>query len=541
MSDPVILPCGESALLIELPDLPAVWSLDRVVAQARSTCMPPWAAVRDAVPGARTLLVVVEPGADRPALVAALSELARRVVVEGADGGDAAGAEDDAEPVCIPVRYDGPDLAAVAEATGLTEQEVVAAHTGTPWRVGFGGFAPGFAYLVDGDPRLQVPRRAEPRTRVPAGAVGLAGAYSGIYPRESPGGWQLLGTTDVVLWDPQRDPPALLRPGGRVRFQAELDAREPEPARSRLALPSSLAPSSLDSSVQREPRAWALEVLQTGPLTLVEDLGRPGWGAVGVSPSGAADRAAYRLGARLVGNPDGLAALEITLGGLSVRAHGTLTICLTGAPAPATIDDRPVGHAALLTLAGGQILRLGTPPTGLRSYLTVRGGIDVEPILGSRSTDLLSGLGPPPLRPGDHLPVGVPPVDFPRLAQVPVPRPSADLVELAAHPGPRRDWLADPNALTAATWQVSDRSDRVGLRLDGPLLQRDVAHRHTELPSEGLVRGGIQLPPNGQPVVFLADHPVTGGYPVVAVLTTAAADLAAQCRPGQRLRLRWSA
>lgn len=116
--------------------------------------------------------------------------------------------------------YDGPDLAAVAELTGLTEEEVVAAHTGSSWQVAFGGFAPGFAYLAGGDPRLQVPRRDQPRTTVPAGSVGLAGEFSGVYPRASPGGWQLIGRTDLVLWDLDRDPPALLAAGLRVRFEA---------------------------------------------------------------------------------------------------------------------------------------------------------------------------------------------------------------------------------------------------------------------------------------------------------------------------------
>ena len=175
------------------------------------------------------------------------------------------------------VRYDGPDLDEVARLTGLTHAEVVAAHTGTPWRVAFGGFAPGFAYLVGGDPRLHVPRRDRPRPSVPAGSVGLAGEFSGVYPRSSPGGWQLLGTTDAVLWDADRDPPALLAPGhhGALRRRGGHD----------------VSPT--------------LEVLATGPLVLVEDDGRPGLAAVGVGRSGAADRGSYRLGARLVGHAPG--------------------------------------------------------------------------------------------------------------------------------------------------------------------------------------------------------------------------------------------
>lgn len=197
------LPCGDVGLLVEVDDLDAVLALDRAVRGAR------WPEVVDVVPAARTVLLHVAPGTD----LTALERVVRAVNLTGVDRADGPVVE-------VDVVYDGPDLDEVAELTGMTVAQVVTAHTGRPWRVAFGGFAPGFAYLVDGDPRLEVPRRAEPRTRVPAGAVGLAGAFSGIYPRVSPGGWQLLGRTAVVLWDVDRDPPALLRPGASVRFRA---------------------------------------------------------------------------------------------------------------------------------------------------------------------------------------------------------------------------------------------------------------------------------------------------------------------------------
>ncbi|TDD70364.1 allophanate hydrolase subunit 1 [Actinomadura darangshiensis] len=195
-----ILPSGDAALLVELPDLPEMLGL-----YAALTASPP-PGVADIVPAARTLTLLLDPSAD-PAAIAA--------TVRGTRPGEADGAAGTAE---IPVVYDGADLGEVARLTGLTPAGVVAAHTGTPWRVAFTGFAPGFGYLEGGDPRLDVPRRATPRVRVPAGAVGLAGRFSGAYPVESPGGWQLIGRTEAVLWDLDRDPPALLRPGVRVRF-----------------------------------------------------------------------------------------------------------------------------------------------------------------------------------------------------------------------------------------------------------------------------------------------------------------------------------
>lgn len=211
-----LLPCGERGVLVELGDLDAVLALDARVGELVEGGQAPWGDLVDRVPAAETLLLTVGHPATLPPLLAALEPLLTdSALAEGRR--DAAGPLE-SRTVTLGVHYDGPDLAEVADLTGLSTTEVVAAHTGTPWRVGFVGFAPGFAYLVDGDKRLTVPRRAEPRTVVPSGAVGLAGQFSGVYPRPSPGGWQLIGHTDEQLWDTDRTPPALLQPGWYVRF-----------------------------------------------------------------------------------------------------------------------------------------------------------------------------------------------------------------------------------------------------------------------------------------------------------------------------------
>ncbi|MFW6775546.1 5-oxoprolinase subunit B family protein [Nocardioides sp. CPCC 205120] len=211
-----LLPYGDRGVLVEVADTPAVVRLvDALAAAGVSAADGP---VGEVVPAARTVLLVARPGVPLAEVRGAAARTADALADGPADGPGEPGPGPDAGTVEIPVVYDGPDLDEVAALTGLTPQEVVAAHTGRPWRVAFGGFAPGFAYLVGGDPRLGVPRRSEPRTSVPAGAVGLAGEFSGVYPRSSPGGWQLLGRTDLVLWDLDRDPPALLRPGAAVRF-----------------------------------------------------------------------------------------------------------------------------------------------------------------------------------------------------------------------------------------------------------------------------------------------------------------------------------
>jgi biotin-dependent carboxylase-like uncharacterized protein len=281
----------------------------------------------------------------------------------------------------------------------------------------------------------------------------------------------------------------------------------------------------------------ALVVVRTGPLALIQDGGRPGLSTMGVGPSGACDRFAYELGARLLGQDAGAAAVECLQGGMVVRASGTVTLVTTGAPADIAVDGRLVGHAAPFTARDGQLVAIGRPHAGLRTYLSVRGGVDVAPVLGSRSYDTLSAIGPPPLATGDVLPVGPAQGDV-TVDVAPVGAPSSGIVDLPAVPGPRWDWLDDAAALTAPCWRVGTASDRVGLRLGGPEVPRGT---RVEVPSEGLVRGAVQVPADGHPVVFLADHPVTGGYPVVAVLTARGADLAAQVVPGQEVRLRVAA
>jgi biotin-dependent carboxylase-like uncharacterized protein len=269
-----------------------------------------------------------------------------------------------------------------------------------------------------------------------------------------------------------------------------------------------------------------IEVVAPGPLTTVQDLGRPGYAALGVPRSGGFDRGALRLANRLVGNPDGAAVLETTLGGLAVRFVAAATVAFTGAPCPGAPD-----WGTPLSLPAGTVVRLGAPAAALRSYLAVRGGFAVAPVLGSCSTDTLSGLGPPLVRAGDRLEVGPPEGAVSGYASI------ADLAPavLPVRFGPRADWFtaAARRALVETQWTVRSDSDRVGVRLDGPRLERD---RDGELPSEAVLPGALQVPPDGRPILFGPDAPVTGGYPVIAVVT--ALDRAAQLRPGDRLGFR---
>ncbi|QLY31042.1 biotin-dependent carboxyltransferase family protein [Nocardia huaxiensis] len=279
-----------------------------------------------------------------------------------------------------------------------------------------------------------------------------------------------------------------------------------------------------------------IRVEQVGPLATIQDLGRPGWFTSGVGVSGAADRSSLRLANRLVGNSEDAAAIEVLLGGLELLAESHLTLAVTGASAPATVDGRPVGAASVLELEEGQRLRLGYAMSGLRAYVAVRGGIDIAPVLGSRSRDTLSGIGPPPLCSGDVLPIGPPPRAYSPIDVAPVAPPLDGLLTARVVLGPRDDWFTDAAMLFDGDWTVSQDTDRIGARLDrrnGPPLRRSI---QGELPTEGMALGSIQVPPSGQPVVFLADHPITGGYPVIGVVVDADVDAVAQARPGQTVR-----
>jgi biotin-dependent carboxylase-like uncharacterized protein len=280
-----------------------------------------------------------------------------------------------------------------------------------------------------------------------------------------------------------------------------------------------------------------LDVVKPGLLTTIQDAGRPGLAHLGISPSGYLDAPAARLANRLVGNAPDAAVLETTGIGPALRARGKVVAAVTGAVAPVSIDGRFADQHTSILLRDGQTLQIGPATAGLRCYVAVRGGIAVPPVLGSRSKDLLSGLGPAVLLPGQELPVG---------EAVAGPVPAADgltFADIAAepvvgiYPGPSADWFA-PEALQllgSHPWTVEPASSRVGLRLTGPTLART---RPGELAPEGMVTGSIQVPPTGLPVLLLADHPTTGGYPVIAVAREGDLHHAAQAAPGTTLRFR---
>ncbi|MFF2011831.1 biotin-dependent carboxyltransferase family protein [Streptomyces sp. NPDC058195] len=278
----------------------------------------------------------------------------------------------------------------------------------------------------------------------------------------------------------------------------------------------------------------AVQVVRAGALTTVQDSGRTGWAHLGVPRSGALDVPAARLANRLAGNGPDAALLETTVTGCAVRPDRPVLVVVGGAPCRVTVDGRPVAWGAPVRVPAGAVLDAGPAVRGLRGYLAFGGGLVPEPVLGSRSADLLSGLGPAPLRTGDVLPLGEAPASPPAADAVPWPGVPAELV-LPLRLGPRHAWFTAGalRTLTTATYRISPDSNRIGLRTEGPAL---TCARTGELPSEGMVLGAVQVPPDGHPVVFLNDHPTTGGYPVIGVVAEPALAAAAQAVAGTRLR-----
>ncbi len=535
---------GPRALLLELA------TLDEVLACHQQLTTAPLPGQVDAVAAARTVLLRFT---SRTALREARQQL------EGLDF--RAFSAEGARHVELEVIYDGEDLQELAAHLGTSTEALITWHSGQAWTGAFGGFAPGFTYCVpshsddaaggstdSGAAALDVPRRSSPRKAVPAGAVALAGEFSAVYPRVSPGGWQLIGHTPAVLWDlnreAQEESPALVRPGDSVRYT---------PVQGRAVTTTSTSETSSTSADHSAPEAESpapeavLSVVDPGLQTLIQDLGRVGFSDLGVSRAGVADEAAMLQANRLVGNEPHAAVLESLHGGLSLRAESTVVLAVCGAEVPLTVTGasgatRRAPLRSPFALASGETLSLGAPKRGLRSVLALRGGIAAPEVLGSVSSDTMSGLGPDPLTAGDQVfqaALATCAVGLPETA------PAAGTTALRFTYGPRDDWFSPEEAhrLTSQSWTVTQASNRIGIRLQvgetsagepGRALER---LENGELPSEGVVRGSLQMPPTGTPVLFLNDHPVTGGYPVIGVVIDEDLSAAAQLVPGDTIHL----
>lgn len=513
---------GDAAFMIEFDERidPSV-SL-RVVAAAdalRSQSLP---GVYDVVPTYRSVVLHFDPvRTDRQRIRAALERAADAAVV--VDGGSR---------LEIPVVYGGPggpDLPGLAEWAGLEVGAVIERHVDVDYRVYMLGFLPGFAYLGSVDDRIAAPRHETPRVRVPSGSVGIAGRQTGVYPRESPGGWRIIGRTAMRLFDLSQTPPSLLRAGDTVRFRRASDVG---PFERPPALRSPGEPPTQHGS-------RTVTVVRPGLFATVQDEGRRGHQASGVGVSGPLDRWSHRVANAAVGNGRDAATIEVTIAGPELRLDHDAVLAVAGADLRATLDGAAVRLGVPVACRAGSILRFGERQRGARAYVAFDGGIDVEPVLGSRSTHVSAGLGGlegRPLKGGDRLPLGQVRRGRSRPIELPGSIPPRE-GKVRVLPGPQDDFFPQGafERLESTRFQVTSRSDRMGYRLSGGALPR-VAGR--EMISDATFTGAIQVPPSGEPILLMHDRQTTGGYPQIATVITADLPLAGQLAPGDWVEFR---
>jgi KipI family sensor histidine kinase inhibitor len=513
---------GDAALLLRVGGPMEARTLAEQVRRS-----PP-AGVEDVVGGLRSVLVAVEPGTDLERVSAALGSLDRSPV-------------EASEPRRhrFPVVLAGPDVDDVCRATAVGRDDLAELLAGAVLEVAMVGFSPGFAYLQGLPPPLRaVPRRPSPRPAVPAGSFAVGGGFAAVYPQSTPGGWQVVGHTPVRVFDPTAPPYALLRPGDAVRL-VPVDGGGDDATGSAEA---DREPSARQPLVPPPGSGADLVVEAPGVLTVAQDAGRAGLAHLGVPAAGPADPLAHALANRLVGNPPGTTALEVTARGPVLRnvAPAPLYVAVVGADPEVMVDGHVARAGHVMPLAPGQRLAVGTLATGLRSYLAVAGGLSLPPLLGSASTDMLCALGPGPLATKDAVALAGPPGPMadhlgPDAWRV-LSKGQEARRTLRVLPGPHPEWFGAGvvEELAGQAWVVEGTSNRVGVRLR-PAGGDGLARRPGEIDSVGMVTGAVQVPPDGRPVILGPDHATLGGYPVVAVVVSADRWLLGQCRPGDEI------
>jgi KipI family sensor histidine kinase inhibitor len=412
----------------------------------------------------------------------------------------------------VPVLYDGEDLKRVAQHNGIAEADVIRLHSAATYLVYMLGFSPGFAYLGGLDSALATPRLETPRISVPAGSVGIAANQTGIYPVESPGGWNMIGHTALKLFDPSAEKPFLFEPGDEVRFVPQCGG---------ITSPLSVAAAE-DSS----PPDRSVKIIEPGMYTTVQDGGRFGFLRYGLPPSGAMDRGAFETANALLGNASNAGVLECT---------GSMPVLKCSHPTRVAVVY--ANHFQTLEIAAGERIKFQPLETGYRAYLAIEGGFDVPLVMSSRSTYVpgkLGGLEGRTLRAGDVLPFG-------GAGETPAVQPSVPQAsslprsEVRVIPGPETDWFdcGGLNTFLTEAFFVSSKSDRTGIRLEGPALS---FCSDEQMVSAGMAMGTIQVPPSGRPIIMMADHPTTGGYPRIGHVVAADLPALAQLKPGEELR-----
>ena len=521
-------PAGDRAVLAVLGEGISEEVNDRVRALYRAVCAANAPQIVEAVPSYTSVLVHYRPERTTPQemreLLSSLAEKPAETVT--------APPRTHVIPVCYGLHF-GPDLWEMEQTLGMTRQQIVDIHSGREYRVYMMGFLPGFVYLGGMDERIAYPRLKKPRLRIDAGAVGIAGGQTGIYPSVSPGGWRIIGNTPIRMFDPAEDPPTPIEPGDLIRFRPIsvdewYDIRHQE-----------MKKEVQRKEAQSAPRgAFRLKVLSAGPLSTVQDGGRFGSQASGMTESGAMDRRSLCLANKLLGNEENAAALELTLFGGSFAFEGNGEIALAGADMQARLNGQLVARNEAIPVKTGDRLDLGPAVRGVRTYLAVSGGIDVPVVLGSRSTNLQAGIGGfegRRLRAGDVL-CALPQAEVQKEHIVPVSTCSfGEVTEIRFVFGPQdgRFSAEEKEKFTNSVYTISTSADRMGYRLEGPQIR---AEGGSDILSDGVCFGSVQIPADGQPIVMMADHQTTGGYAKIATVLSCDLPLLAQLGPGKKIR-----
>lgn len=539
---------GDRSLLAEFDSLEAAMSAHGTLIES------PLPGQLDAIAGARTVLVRLGGHVHTRRARAELEQMEFALRTAASE-----------QEVVIDVVYDGPDLADAANFLNMSPEALVAWHSSQRWMGAFPGFA-GFTYCVADGQSFQMPRRTSPRTLVPGGSVALAGEFSGVYPRDAPGGWQLIGRTNAVMWDLRRDKPSLVQPWDTVIYRhVTPDAIEvaESPERTAPSVGTSTGAGGAHSDGDHipagvEPR---LEVINPGMQTLIEDFGREGSAYLGAGLAGVMDRRAARDANHAVGNEPDAAVLEVLFGGFTARALSTTVLAVTGADVDVTVKiegaaPRPAPLGDPVIVLAGETITLGAPRSGARSVIALRGGVWAPASLGSSSTDTLVKLGPPPVAAGDIIPSGdaiAGAVMTARDAALRTGSPKRDAGEPESNAaddttilrvvfGPRDFWFSaeEQQRLLDQRWIVTPDSNRIGIRFTTDTAEVDARPlkriRTGELLSEGMALGSLQVPPSGTPVLLANDQGITGGYPIIAVVLAQDLSLAAQLAPGNAVR-----
>lgn len=523
---------GEQGLLAEVG-----WGIDRtsnvrVHRLASALKRQAVAGILELVPCYRSLLILFDPlFLSRKILQETVTRLVNNNDFEDTprEGG---------KVVRLPVCYGGdfgPDLEFVACHNGLSPEEVITLHSREVYQVYMLGFLPGFPYLGGLPKRIATPRLQTPRKKVVSGSVGIAGSQTGVYPLESPGGWRIIGRTPLRLFDPFRAEPFLVSAGDSIRFdpidRAVYDRMES--SREEAAVPVS-------SSISAERPTAFFTVIKPGLLTTVQDRGRFGFRAFGLSPGGPMDSMAARVANLLAGNVPDAALLEMTLLGGSFRFERGAYVAVCGADMGCRLNDVPVRPWSAFSVPSGGELTFGHAGSGCRAYLAVRGGITVPPVLGSRSTSLRAGIGGyngRALRTADLVPFEEDSGDVSGNRLLPshlVPEYPEE-IRLRVLPGPQDDFF-DPEGIKtffSSVYTVTPRNDRMGYCLDGP----PIRHRNgADIVSDALCAGAVQVPGDGLPLIMTADHQTTGGYAKIGAVIGPDLFRLVQARQGTRVR-----